>query len=89
MRTSSSRYGFSGKTAAGEDIFETTSYPVYQALRAANQTLTDIIASAPLGNLNVVIGGKAELSSSLIVSGNYFQVLDVPAEPANPKGPLP
>lgn len=80
MRNSSSRYGFSGKTPAGEDIFETTSYPVYKALRAANQTLTDIIASAPLGDLNVVVGGKAELSSSLVVSGNYFQVLEVPAE---------
>jgi predicted permease len=80
MRNSSSRYGFSGKTPADEDIFETTSYPVYQALRAANQTLTDIIASAPLGDLNVVVGGKAELSSSLVVSGNYFQVLEVSVE---------
>jgi len=80
MLTSSSRYGFGSKTASGEEIRETTSYPIYQALRAANQTLTDIAASAPLGNLNVVVDGKAELSSSLIVSGNYFQVLDVPAE---------
>ena len=80
MRTSSSGYGFNGKTASGEDIRESTSYPIYQTLRAANQTLTDITASAPLGNLNVVVDGKAELALALIVSGNYFRVLDVPAQ---------
>src|ERR1041385_8803476 len=40
MRQSSSGYGYNGKNASGEDIRESTSYPVYQALRSANQTLT-------------------------------------------------
>jgi len=80
MRTSSSGYGFNGKTASGEDIRESTSYQIYQTLRAANQTLEDIAASAPLGNLNVVVDAKAELALALIVSGNYFRVLDVPAK---------
>src|SRR5262245_52364414 len=77
MRRSSNGYGYTGKNAAGEDIRETTSYPVYQALRSANQTLSDIAASAPIGTLNVVVEGKAELASSLLVSGNYFQVLSI------------
>src|SRR5262249_16597512 len=70
MRRSSSNYGFNGKNASGEDIRETTSYRIYEALRSANQTLTDIAASAPMGSLNVVIDGKAELASAFIVSGN-------------------
>ena len=80
MRSNSSNYGISGRTASGEEIRETTSYPIYQTLRSANQTLTGIAASAPIGSLNVVVDGKAELASALIVSGNYFQVLQVPAQ---------
>src|SRR5262245_50056005 len=80
MRRSSSGYGYNGKTPSGEDIRETTSYPVYQALRSANQTLTDIAVSAPIGSLNVVIDGKAELAGAFLVSGNYFRLLDVPAQ---------
>jgi predicted permease len=79
MRRSSSTYNFSGKNAAGEDIRETTSYPIYQSLRSANQTLTDIAASAPMGSLNAVVDGKAELATAFIASGNYFQIVGVPA----------
>src|SRR5262249_40581510 len=42
------------------------------------QTLTDIAAGAPIGRLNVIVDGKAELATGLLVSGNYFQLLDVP-----------
>src|SRR5215467_9908691 len=79
MRRSSNGYGYNGKNAAGEDVRESVSYPVYEAIRAANQTLTDIAASAPIGNLNVRVDGKAELGDAILVSGNYFQVLGVPA----------
>jgi predicted permease len=79
MRRSSNGYGYNGKNAAGEDIRESMSYPIYQALRSANQTLTDIAASAPMGRLNVIVDGKAELATSFLVSGNYFQLLNVPA----------
>ena len=80
MRRSSNGYGFSGKNAAGEDVRETTSYPVFQALRAANQSLTDIAAMAPIGNVNVIVDGKAELANALLASGNYFQVLGINPE---------
>ncbi|HET9216899.1 MAG TPA: ABC transporter permease, partial [Terriglobia bacterium] len=80
MRRNSSGYGFSGKNAAGQDLRETTSYPIYQALRSANETLTDIAASAPAGNLNVIVDGKAELAAGYLVSGNYFGLLRVSPE---------
>ena len=77
MRRSSSGYGFNGKNAAGEDIRETTSYPIYQTLRSANSTLVDIAASAPAGQLNVIVDGKAELAAGYFVSGNYFGLLGI------------
>jgi predicted permease len=77
MVRSSSDYGFSATTAAGKNVRTTFSYAVYQALRANNQTLTDLLACAPQGNLNVIVDGKAELGSAILVSGNYFQVLGV------------
>src|ERR1700754_2761269 len=40
MLRGSSSYGYNAKNAAGEDVQETISYPAYQALAAANQTLT-------------------------------------------------
>jgi len=78
MRNNSSDYGTSRNTPAGEEVRSTISYPIYQAIRAGNQTLTDILACAPTGNANVVVNGKAELASLLMASGNYFTVLEVP-----------
>src|SRR5215472_17731191 len=66
MRRSSNGYGYNGKNDAGEDIRESMSYPIYQALRSANQTLTDVAASAPMGRLNVIVDGKAELATSFL-----------------------
>jgi predicted permease len=80
MRRSSNSYGAPARNASGEEVRQTTSYPIYQSLRAANQTLTEIAASAPLGNLNVIVDGEAELASAMVVSGNYFDLLQVPAE---------
>jgi hypothetical protein len=80
MQDASSQYGPNGKTASGDEIHETFSYSVYQALRASNKTLTDIAALAPLGKLNVIVDGKAELAPASIVSGNYFRLLNVSAE---------
>jgi predicted permease len=79
MRRSTSSYGYSGKNAAGEDIRESMSYPMYQTLLASNQTLSDIAASVPSGRVNVIVDGKAELASALLVTGNFFPLLKVPA----------
>src|SRR2546421_1098212 len=79
MRRSTSSYGYNGKNAAGEDVRESMSYPMYQALLAANQTLTGMAVSVPSGRLNVIVDGKAELAPGLPVSGDVFQLLNVPA----------
>ena len=77
---SSSDYGSNTKNAAGENIRATVSNALYQAMRAAGQSsgaLTDLAASAPIGSVNILLNGTADLSSTILVSGNYFQVLQV------------
>ena len=76
MVRSSSEYGFS-QPYQGQNVRGTTSYAMVQALRTANQTLTDIAACAPFGQLNIVVNNQAEIGSGYIVSGNYFQVLQL------------
>ena len=77
MRRSSSDYGFS-EPFEGRDVRSSFSYAGYQALRAANQTLTDIAAFVPADSMNVIVNGAAEVASAHAVSGNYFSVLRVP-----------
>jgi predicted permease len=71
-----SDYGYS-QPVAGQNVRATFSYAIYQELRKANQTLTDLFACAPVGSVNLIVDGVADLSSSLGVTGNYFQVLRV------------
>ena len=77
MRRSSSDYGFS-EPFQGLNVRASFSYAGYQALRSANQTLTDVAAFAQIDSLNVIVNGAAELASAHGVSGNYFSVLRVP-----------
>ena len=78
MRRSSSDYGYS-QPHEGKSVRATFSYAIYEQLRAANQTLTDLIASAPIGQFNVVVNGSAEMASSFGVSGNFFRTLRLPS----------
>jgi predicted permease len=75
MVTSSSDYGFLNKTAEGENVRSTFSYPMYQQFVADNRTMTDLIACAPFGRINLVVDGQAEIATAFISSGNYYQVL--------------
>src|SRR6185436_2951602 len=79
MVTSSSDYGFMNKTADGQNVRSTFSYPMFQQFVADNRTLKDLLACAPFGRVNVVVDGQAQLDTAFIVSGNYFQVLGVRA----------
>jgi predicted permease len=76
MVRNSSEYGFS-RQHEGKNVRATVSYSVFQELRKANQTLTDLFACSPIGGFNVVLNGEAEIGSALGASGNYFQVLGV------------
>ena len=63
----------------GVQVRSTFPYRTYQEFRKANQTLDDLFACAPQGQVNVVAGDRAELATALIASGNYFTVLGVHA----------
>ena len=78
MGTDFSEYG---ATAREGNSFVRTTFPyrIYEEFRRANQTLDDLFACAPQGQVNVVSGDRAELATSLIASGNYFIVLGVHA----------
>ncbi len=74
MVRNTSDYGWT-RQDAGERVTATMSYDLYLKLRAANQTLIDLAAGAPMSQTNVIVDGKADFASALIVSGNYFTLL--------------
>src|SRR5207244_4031353 len=76
MATNSSDYG-RVTMEEGLPTRTTFSYPMFQELQRANQTMTDLFAGAPIGSVNVVVDGKAEIASGFIVSGNYHRALGV------------
>ena len=67
------------KTADGQNVRSTFSYPMFQQFLADNRTMKDLLACAPFGRVNVVVDGQAQLDTAFIASGNYFQVLGVRA----------
>src|SRR5262245_38822251 len=79
MVTSSSGYGFLNKTPDGQDVRASFSYPMFQQFVTDNRTMTDLIACAPFGRLNVVADGRAELATAFISTGNYYRVLGATA----------
>jgi predicted permease len=50
----------------------------YELLRTQNQTLSGVLAYTPIDQLNVNVGGQAEIASGQAVTGNYHQSLGVP-----------
>ena len=76
MMRSSSEYGFV-RPQFGQNSQSTYSYPAYLELRKANTTLTDLLAQAPLGALNVIVDNESDVASALGVSGNYFNLLQM------------
>jgi len=75
MVRSSSDYGFNAPDGVRR-VRSTVSYPIYQQMRSANQTLTDIAAFAP-SSYNIIADGQADVASALEASGNYFEVLQI------------
>jgi len=79
MVTSSSDYGFTAKGPDGQNVRTTFSYPMYKQFLADNQTMSSMIAFAPFGRITAVIDGQAEIATSFISTGNYYQTLGVGA----------
>ena len=78
MVRSSSDYGYSGGSAA-RNVRSTFSFAIFEQLRAANTTLIGLAAGAPMGSLNVIVNGDAQLATGYEASGNYFEVIGVSA----------
>src|SRR5687767_13276206 len=78
MVRSSSDYGYSGASGT-RNVRSTFSMAMLEQFRAANTTLSGLAAGAPLGDVNVILDGRAELARSYQASGNYFGVIGVPA----------
>ena len=78
MVRNSNDYGYSG-TFGTANIRSTFSFPMIEQLRAANTTMTGLAAGVPMGSLNVLVGGDAQLSTGYQATGNYFSVIGVPA----------
>ena len=79
VRTDVLLYGFTAPDARGRQVEPTFSYPMYEQFVADNRTLADLFACAPLGRVNVVVNGQAEIASGFLSTGNYFQALGVGA----------
>jgi predicted permease len=64
-------------------------YPVYQQLRNSNQVLSDLFAFKNVGRLSANIEGEAVAVQVQMVSGNYYEALEVsptlgrPLEPSD------
>jgi predicted permease len=63
--------------ATGLTVGTSFSVPAFEQLRARTQTLSDLFAFASRGNLNVSVGGQAEIASGQLVSGNFHTGLGV------------
>lgn len=79
MRTDELVYGFRAPDARGRRVDPTFSYPMYRQLVEANRTMSDLFACAPIGNVNVIVNGEAEIASAFLASGNYYRALGVTA----------
>jgi predicted permease len=64
----------------GQNIRASFSYRLFRELRAANRSLEDLFACAPLRGINVVVDGAADIATGFISSGNYYEVLGVRAQ---------
>jgi predicted permease len=53
------------------------SYPVYELLRKENHALADLFAFKNLGLLNVTVHGDAEVVQGDVVSGNFYEQMEV------------
>ena len=78
MVRNSNDYGYSGRSGT-RNIRSTFSFPMVEELRAANTTLTGLAAGVPMGSLNVLVDGNAQLATGYQATGNYFTVIGVPA----------
>jgi predicted permease len=86
-------WGSSHKTPDGKHDISSLSYPVYQLLRQQNHdhpVMDDLFAFKDLdgpGSPTITVDGRAEVVTAQLVSGNFYQQMDV--QPALGRGIQP
>jgi predicted permease len=81
-----SMWGMFGRGLDGQ--YSTSfSYPVYQTLRSQNRSLEDIFAFKNAGRMNITVDGQAEVVESELVSGNYYQQVQIRPQLGRAIGP--
>jgi predicted permease len=60
------------------------SYPAFEQLRRDNHVLEDLFAFKDVGRMNATIDGDAQILQGELVSGNYFDQLQVPPQIGRP-----
>ncbi len=63
------------------------SYPIYQELRRQNRDLSDLFAFKDAGRMDATVNGQAEVVHSELVSGNYYQQMEVQPQLGRAIGP--
>jgi predicted permease len=63
------------------------SYPIYEELRKQNRDLNDLFAFKDAGQMDVTIDGQAQVVQSELVSGNYYQQMEVQPQLGRAIGP--
>jgi predicted permease len=81
-----SSWGDWDKTADGMTS-TSFSYPVYQLMRKQNHELADLFAFKNLGRVNVTVNGEAEVVQADVVSGNFYQQIEVQPQLGRAIGP--
>jgi predicted permease len=93
QNTVSGFWGTSRRTADGKQNISSFSYPVYQLLRQQNHdhpAMEDLFAFKDLdgpGSPTITVDGHADVVTAQMVSGNYYQQMDV--QPALGRGIQP
>jgi predicted permease len=60
------------------------SYPVFEQLRSDNRVLEDLFAFKDVGKMNATIDGNAQILQGELVSGNFFDQLEVQPQLGRP-----
>jgi MacB-like periplasmic core domain len=79
MAVRTSEFGYSPDDGRGNAVRAGFSYRAYQEFRKNNTTLEELLAFAPVSRVSVVMDGRAEVASALLISGTYFTTLGVGA----------
>jgi predicted permease len=72
-----SSWGFHNNLEGGRHEFDAFTYPIYQQLRRDNNVLNEIFAFKDIGRSNATIDGHAQVVQIELVSGNFYQQMDV------------